>query len=116
MSETHEVISAFLDDEPFSPKDLGDALSDPAGRALLIDLIALRHLTQSDGTTARPGARTWTASLRTVLAVAAVLVALVGGYFAGTWRTGVEVSAAPAPNRIVQVQAEWRTGPSGGAQ
>lgn len=116
MSQTHEVISAFLDDEPFSPKDLGDALSDPAGLALLIDLIALRHLTQSEGATAMPAARTWAASLRTVLAVAAVLVALVGGYVAGTRQTGVAVSAAPAPTRVVQVQAEWHVGPSGRAQ
>lgn len=116
MSETHEVISAFLDDEPFSPTDLADALSDPAGRALLVDLIALRHLTQSEGTTAIPVARTRAASLRTVLAVAAVLVALVGGYCAGIRQTGVAASAAPAPNRIVQVQAEWQVGPSGRAQ
>ena len=46
MSSTHEVISAFLDDEPFDPQELSDALSDPAGRALLIDLIALRRIVQ----------------------------------------------------------------------
>ncbi len=42
MSSTHEVISAFLDEEPFDSEELMDALSDPAGRALLIDLVALQ--------------------------------------------------------------------------
>jgi hypothetical protein len=48
MNETHEVISAFLDDEPFDASRLVEALSDPAGRDLLIDLIALRHLVEAD--------------------------------------------------------------------
>ena len=48
MSDTHAVISAFLDDEPFDPVALADALSDPAGRALLIDLLALRHIVQPE--------------------------------------------------------------------
>ena len=44
MSDTHAVISAFLDDEAFEPVALAEALSDPAGRALLIDLLALRRI------------------------------------------------------------------------
>lgn len=108
MSETYEVISAFLDDEAFNPTELADALSDPAGRALLIDLLALRHLTQSEGTTAMPVARTWPASFRAVLAVAAVLVALVGGYLGGVRQSGAAVSTAPAPTRVVQGPTTWQ--------
>jgi len=48
MSDAREVISTFLDDEPFNSIELVEALSEPAGRDLLIDLIALRHLTQTD--------------------------------------------------------------------
>src|SRR5258705_10410622 len=42
MHTNHEVISAFLDDEPFEPQALADALADPAGRGLLIDFVFLR--------------------------------------------------------------------------
>ena len=45
---THEVISAFLDDEPFESADLAAALADPEGRRLLLDLMALRTLVRSD--------------------------------------------------------------------
>ena len=39
MSDRHEVISAFIDDEPFEPRELARALADPSGRILLIDLV-----------------------------------------------------------------------------
>lgn len=45
---THEVVSAFLDDEPFEPADLAAALADPEGRRLLLDLVALRTLVRAD--------------------------------------------------------------------
>lgn len=44
----HEVISAFLDNEPFEPSALGAALADPEGRELLLDLLALRSLVSDD--------------------------------------------------------------------
>ena len=46
--DTHDVISAFLDDERFEANALVEALSQPEGRAILIDLIALRHLTRAE--------------------------------------------------------------------
>ena len=46
MPDSHDVISAFLDDEPFDAAELAAALADRAGRTLLIDLIALRHLAE----------------------------------------------------------------------
>jgi hypothetical protein len=115
MSDTHEVISAFLDDEPFDSRDLAEALSQPAGRDLLIDLVALRHLTQTEGTEAptlsdrQPRRSSW----RALAAVAAVVVALVGGYLAGQRRSEVVMSAAPPATRIVEAPAAWKNVPSG---
>ena len=40
----HEVISAFLDNEPFDPQALAAALADPDGREWLLDLVALRAI------------------------------------------------------------------------
>jgi hypothetical protein len=115
MSTTHEVISAFLDDEPFDPRELMDALSDPSGRGLLIDLVALRHIVQPDEVMPRTSApRTWRSSVRVTMAAAAVVVALVGGYFVGESRSTAGVSEPPAPTRIVQGPATWRVVPEGG--
>lgn len=109
MNDTHTVISAFLDDEPFDAGELGAALSDPEGRALLIDLVALRHIVQPDDgvAAARPGRSAW----RPLAAAAAVLVALAGGYFIGERRAGA-TSDPPAPSRVVQADA-WQALPGG---
>jgi len=40
--ETYDVISAFLDNEPFDSVELARALAEPDGRELLLDLVALR--------------------------------------------------------------------------
>jgi hypothetical protein len=105
MNPSHEVISAFLDDEPFAPQALSAALADPQGRALLLDLIALRHLAQPDeGTNASvPAGRPW---LRRLIAAAAVVVAVSGGYLWGQ-RTGTDATP-PEPTHVVKVSSEWR--------
>jgi hypothetical protein len=46
--DTHEVVSAFLDDEAFDPAELARALADPGGRQLLLDLVALRTLVRDE--------------------------------------------------------------------
>jgi hypothetical protein len=116
MSNTHEVISAFLDDEPFDFQDLATALDDPDGRALLIDLLALRRIVQP--TDAIPTGRfvrpTFRFRLRPALAAAAVLLALGTGFVLGERRTSTAVSQAPPPTRVVQVDASWQTVPGGG--
>ena len=111
MDKTHEIISVFLDDEAFDPKELADALGDPAGRALLIDLIALRHLTQPEETAAIPVAGKRPSFSRGILAVAALLVALIGGYFLGARQSGASSSPAPVPTRVIQTQAVWQDVP-----
>jgi hypothetical protein len=117
MSDTHSVISAFLDDEPFHAAELAEALSDPEGRALLIDMVALRHLVQPDDGVAAAVARgTWRGSLQALAAAAALVVALAGGYFIGERRTvSVNVADPPAPTRVVQAN-EWQVLPTGGGR
>jgi hypothetical protein len=114
MSDSHEVISAFLDDEPFSASALAEALSEPAGRDLLIDLIALRHLAQADGkiAPARTHRKPWR-SPRALVAAAAVVVALVGGYLVGQRQRDVALSVAPPATRVVQAPAAWQDVPVG---
>lgn len=115
MSDTHEVVSAFLDDEPFDSSKLAEALSEPTGRDLLIDLIALRHLTHADGTerAALKDQKPWRSSLRALAAVAAVLVALFSGYVLGQRRSEVSMSAPPPATRVVQAPAAWQEVPLG---
>ena len=110
MNDTHEVISAFLDDEPFDSRQLAEALSEQAGRDLLIDLIALRHLAQTDAKEPLPSStRTLSRSpLRDLVAAAAVVVALVGGYVVGQRRPEAPPSAPPAATRVVQAPAAWQ--------
>jgi hypothetical protein len=118
MTNTHEVISAFLDDEPFNPRELADALSEPSGRALLIDMVALRHIVQPDDAipAGLPASRTRRSPLRGFMAAAAVFVALVGGYFVGERRAAPAVAEAPAPTRVVQPATTWQEAPSRGVR
>lgn len=112
MNSTHDVISALLDSEPFDPEELASALSDPAGRALLIDLVALRHIVQpSDavppiGSAVRVSRRPWPL----VATAAAVFIALVGGYAAGTRQTMSTPTEAPPASRVVQAVPVMPTG------
>jgi len=118
MSDRYAVLSAFLDDEPFDPGELIESLAEPAGRDLLIDLIALRHLarTERKEAIALMERDTWRPALRALLGVAAVLVALVGGYVAGQ-RHGEAASSAPPPaTRVVPVEGPWHVIPPGGLQ
>jgi hypothetical protein len=110
----HDVISAFLDDEPFSADELGVALSDPAGRELLLDLVALRHLVQpAADMRAAITTSTRRSAFRTAFAAAAVIVAMVGGYVVGQRQDRPGVSEAPAATRVVEPQSSWEDVPIG---
>ena len=95
MSTTREVISAFMDDEPFDGQELAVALSEPEGRELLLDLVALRHLAQPNvAPTSVPGmASQRPSTLRMALAAAAVVVA----WLAAISPVSVEVRAVRPP-------------------
>jgi hypothetical protein len=108
MNDTHEVISAFLDDEPFDARRLAETLSDPEGRAQLIDLLALRHVMQPARATMSLVQPKRNAGLRAVLAAAAVVVALVGGYALGQRQGELGRSEAPPATRIVEAPAAWQ--------
>ena len=114
MTQSHGVISAFLDDESFDAAELTAALSDPEGRALLIDLVALRYIVQPDEPVAA-ATGTLRSRWRPLLATAAMLVALAGGYVIGDRRSAVETSDPPAPTRVVQETA-WQVLPTGGGR
>ena len=115
MNDTHAVISAFLDDEPFDAAELAAALSDPDGRALLIDLVALRHIAQPDDMIGVAESRTRFSRWRPLLATAAMLVALAGGYFIGERHGATDTVSAPAPTRVVEANA-WRPVQPGGGR
>ena len=115
MSDTRNVISAFLDDEPFDQGELAEALSEPESRDVLIDLIALRHLVQPVGAEppAMPTQRRRRSAWQLSVAAAAVLVALAGGYLAGARRSDSHVDDPPAATRVVEASAEWQDVPAG---
>ena len=110
MNTDHEVISAFLDDEPFEPQALADALADPACRELLIDFVLLRHVAQSE-----ESARVVmpTPALRPkrplyLVAAAAAVVALLGGYQLGQRQSTNDSPRPPAATRVVQSEPVWQ--------
>ena len=108
MSDTHEVISAFLDDEPIDANELARALSEPDGRALLIDLLALRHVMQPGKEAMDSAEHRKPSKLRALLAVAATVVALVGGYVLGQRQSELSQLEAPPATRIVDAPAAWQ--------
>jgi hypothetical protein len=111
MSDAHEVISAFLDDEPFDPRALADALSEPSGRALLLDFLALRQVVQSTGqqplAVVERQRQRKPASWKALVAAAAVVVALAGGYVVGQ-RERVSPADAPPATRVADAPAAWQ--------
>lgn len=115
MSDTHEVISSFLDDEPFDSSQLAEALSEPSGRDLLVELVALRHLVQPEAKAPHESfeRRPRRSALRALAAVAAVLVALVGGYLVGEFRGQSALSEAPTATRVVEAASAWQEVPVG---
>jgi hypothetical protein len=114
MNVTHDVISAFLDDEPFDSRQLADALSEPAGRDLLIELLALRHLVQPAAKALPSIERQPRRSpLYALVAAAAVLVALAGGYLAGERRGERAISEAPMATRVIEAASAWQDVPAG---
>ena len=104
----HDVISAFLDNEPFDAQELGASLATTEGRDVLLDLIALRTVVQPPEQQRAAASRT----PRWMLAsVAAVLLALIGGYQFGrvqsrhTGEDGVVSSiTAPEPTTVLKFE------------
>jgi hypothetical protein len=110
MNTNHEVISAFLDEEPFEPQALAEALADPAGRELLIDFVLLRHVAESEESTNVVTPSPAVRSKRPVylVAAAAVMVALLGGYQLGQRQSTGDSLRPPAATRVVQSEPVWQ--------
>lgn len=118
----HEVISAFLDNEPFDPQELSAALATAEGRDLLLDLIALGSVVQPS-----EQARTVVTGRRPMwilASAAAVLIALVSGYQFGRNSDGATQPAAgtpmsvaaPAPTTVLKFEqgVNWTESPRSG--
>lgn len=116
----HEVISAFLDNEPFDANELGQALGEPGGRELLLDLMALRAVVQEDsaaGVTSvdtRPITRQRGLWIAAGFAAATVLFAAGSVLAVKTLRpaitsTSSEADVPPRPDRVVTFEPglEW---------
>ena len=110
MNTNHEVISAFLDDEPFEPQALAEALADPAGRDLLIDFVLLRHVAQSEESArvVTPSPALQSKRRLYLVAAAAVVVSLLGGYQLGQRGSTDDSPQPPAATRVVQSEPVWQ--------
>ena len=112
MNTKHEVISTFLDGEPFEPQALAEAIADPAGRELLIDFVLLRHVAQSEESasvsTLTPALPSKRLPYLVAAAAAAVVVALLGGYQLGQRQSTDDSPRLPAATRVVQSEPVWQ--------
>lgn len=102
----HDVISAFLDNEPFTATELADALADPEGRVLLIDLIALRGVVQPEPVPLTVPSRGRQA-LRLAVTAAGLALALGLGYQYGRGHD-VGTAAPPEPTRTIAADTPWQ--------
>lgn len=111
----HDVISAFVDDEPFDPQALADALAAPDGRELLIDILALRHLTALEDAPQPARATTaprWSAP-RLVAAAAVLALTLLGGYQLGV-RGTASADEPPPATLVLSGEDIWQDAGTGG--
>ena len=112
MPDIYDVIEAFVDDELVDPAALEQALADPAGRAHLVDTIALRGVMRRASAMPLPVTHPARRRPRPLLFVCAAagltLVASIGGYVAGTRAAdarALETAAAapaPAPTQVIR--------------
>lgn len=79
----NQVISAFIDHEPFDLIELRNALATPEGREELLDLIALREIVQPAPAPAVGTQSPIRAVGRWVLAAVAASILALGGYSIG---------------------------------
>ena len=110
----HDVISAFIDNEPFEARALAEALADPQGREALLDLIALRHVVGEDTAAIEAAAQRPASRWRSLVAAAAIVVGLVGAYSVGrnvAPTSGEQaLEEAPPPDRVIELRPgmEWK--------
>ena len=141
--ELLEVIDEFVDGERVNPRELKDALSDPAGRDYFVEAWMLREGMQ-EGREARvadpqpvPATIAPKRTVRRWVAAAALAVSATGGYFvgyrvsqpelptnaptpsttpvaAGPQAQDPAVLSAPQPTRVIQLEFQPDSRTSGG--
>jgi len=115
MNTNCEVISAFIDDEPFDAEVLENALATVEGRRFLIDAIALRGLARMDHSPAIAVKSTSVVGRRLLVAAAVILAAVVSFQFGQ--RQGLnETMRAPDPTRVITAAAAWQEDSSTGGR
>jgi hypothetical protein len=116
-----DVISAFLDNEPFDARELSAVLATQEGRDLLIDLIALRSVVQPPEQERTAGSRR--RPLWMWASAAAVLLALFSGYQFGRASDGATPApgvtsaiTAPEPTNVLKFEpgVNWTESPRSG--
>jgi hypothetical protein len=131
--DQQEVIAAFADGEPVDPKELTEALSYPAGREHLIDLLVLRGLVGGQSITRPvpiPARRSASHIRRLAVAASLAAISVLGGYVLGHRTTDlsrppnavtgaapdVVPVSAPAPTRIIRLEngVDWNERTGGG--
>jgi hypothetical protein len=114
--DNHDVISAFLDNEPFDASELARALADPDGRELLLDLVAMRALVRDESLVTPIPAITAGVSRPKWIAVGFLAASVLFG--AGTaWLLPPilrqqSADAPPTPDHVVT----FETAPAGNSQ
>lgn len=110
MKDKYEVLSAFLDGESVDPVELEEALTDTDGRALLIDLVALRQLVDEGSGPGRhdTAARRHAPRRMRALSAAAIVLASILGYAIGQIQEPATGDAPPVPSRVVRVTTDWQ--------
>lgn len=102
---TDDVISAFIDNEPFDSADLARALAEPAGRELLLDLLALRAVLQDDsGITSaplRPATASRPAWIAAGFLAASILFAIGSALLLPSLLEQPRHDVPPRPDRVV---------------
>jgi len=103
--DTHEILSAFLDNEDFDAGELARALAQPGGRELLLDLIALRTLVQDDAVAAAAPVKATAAAARRWAAVGFLAASIVFGAGAAWLLPPLlqqqRADVPPRPDRVV---------------
>jgi len=113
MHTNCDVISAFIDDEPFDADALESALATVEGRRFLIDAIALRGLARSDNAVAVV-VKSKSPLGRQLLVAAAVILAAVVSFQFGQRQGLNETVRAPEPTRVIAAAPAWQEDSTGG--
>jgi hypothetical protein len=129
MTNSHEIIAAFVDHERVDAAQLAQALAEPEGRQYLIDLLALREIVEEQTPVAAREIERPTLALRwpwlSIAAAVLVIATLASGYAAGLRQgvlhpSGGDVQAgaprtsapmpAPAPTQVIRLQngVDWQ--------